>query len=421
VVKWVVDKFMWIWGKAKTIFEGIYKTIEVVFQKVYDKVSMVFIGIRNMWNSSWNELKKIMDSWFTWVNDKVELVKRKLIEVFDGLKTKAEAAMESLKAVMEKPFNILKDTLNEVWGVVVSVFKKIWGAVKELILGAKGMFGLMIESVLRAMVRGLEAIGFLIPDSILNKVRESVDKASGAFEHFSDEAKKAFDVYDARVDQSFGHSWDKQVAASVVRASGNMGEFTDSAVGDLDRFQQMADKLGIDISGMDPKAIEQWMGALRVDPGTDTMATALVQPFMQGAEAADYYAAIAMKAFQKVAFGAQSLREAMQLTPDELNAAVRLAPQMEAPEVPANRMEARQRELQDLAQGPMRELLQATHNPQWYNDWRSTFLKAHEELKEEIRALRGPESKTQPNAQARAMPARDILGEYGFNYNRVGV
>jgi hypothetical protein len=272
------------------------------------------------------------------------------------------------------------------------------------------------------MVRGLEAIGFLIPDSILNKVRESVDKASGAFEHFSDKAKKAFDVYDERVDQSFGHSWDKQVAASVVRASGNMGEFADSAVSDLDRFQQMADKLGIDISGIDPTALDALAKGLAApQAATDTMTTALVQPFMQGADAANYYASIAMKAFEKVVFGAQLMQEAMQLSPAELNAAVRLAPQLAAPEAPANRMEARQRELQDLAQGPMRELLQATHNPQWYNDWRSTFLKAHEELKEEIRALRDQESKTQPNAQARQMPARDILGEYGFNYNRVGV
>lgn len=127
-----------------------------------------------------------------------------------------------------------------------------------------------------------------------------------------------------------------------------------------------------------------------------------------------------MKAFAKVAYGAEMLQEVMHdLSPIEMLALrMRAAPPVESPA--ADGMTARQRELQELSQGPMRELLQATHNPQWYSDWRTTFLRAHEELKEELRRLQPTGRPEHANAQARPMPERDILRELGFTYNREG-
>jgi phage-related protein len=392
VVKWVVDKFMWIWGEAKTIFMGVYKTIEEVFQKVYDKVSQVFVGIQ-----------------------------AKMVEVYDGLKTKAEAAMEALKAVMEKPFNILKDTVTGVWDTVKIVFNKIWDGIKALLLGAQGMIGLVVKFMLEKIQEALGALGSLVPKSIMKNITDSVTRAGDALDGFQGKSKAAFDRFNTRVDEAFGHSWDKQVLASSLRASGNMGEFADSAVSDLDRFQQMADKLGIDISGIDPTALDALAKGLAAPQvATDTMATAITQPFLHGAEAADYYAEASMKAFAKVAYGAEMLREVMHdLSPVE---AIALRMQQAPAEPPAaDGMTARQRELQELSQGPMRELLQATHNPQWYNDWRATFLRAHEELKEELRRLQPTGRSEQVNAKARPMPERDILSERGYNYSRAGI
>lgn len=422
VVAWIVDKFMWIWGKAKSIFEGIYKTVADVFQRVYDKVAMVFVGIQNMWDKSWTELKRIMDSWFTWVNDKVELVKAKLVEVFEGLKTKAEAAMESLKAVLEKPFNILKDTLGDIWNFAADLFKKLWGGIVVIVNAAKaailGLFSYILDALktkfLDPLVAAAKAVGLdgLIPAGLVEAVEKSAAKAGQAMTNFSLTARDGVSKIDDEIQKTFvTNTLHHDVEKSAGLATEYMNAFAKASAGDVGLVGDTASKVFGDMADAE----------MTPELASDVLAMALVQPFMQGADAANYYASVAMKAFEKVVFGAQSMQEAMQLTPAELNAAVRLAPQMAATEAPTNRMEARQRELQVLAQGPMRELLQATHNPQWYNDWRSTFLKAHEELKEEIRALRDSESKTQPNAQARPMPARDILGEYGFNYNRVGV
>ena len=249
------------------------------------------------------------------------------------------------------------------------------------------------------------------------KIAEDTDDAAAAMTRM----RASIAGLRKEVGLTVGHSiqWDWDAAMNVMNkasegTTSKLGEFA-GKIGDVEGVASAAfAKVGEEAKSLDKLSAEP--GILL--PATDVMATAITQPFLHGAAAADYYAEASMKAFAKVAYGAEMLQEVMHdLSPIEMLALrMRAAPPVESPA--ADGMTARQRELQELSQGPMRELLQATHNPQWYSDWRTTFLRAHEELKEELRRLQPTGRSEHANAQARPMPERDILRDYGFNYSR---
>jgi len=420
VTKWVVDKFTWIWNQAKRVFKGIYDTVKSWFDKVYLVVSGIFTRIKQMWDKSWGELKKIMKSWFTWVQEKVDAVKTKLKEVFEGLKEKAEKAMEGLRKVLETPFNMLKGVLSSVWDVAKSTFLRVWSAVKVLINGIKALvlsiFRFVMEKLdsliirpLREALQKFPSLQKLLPKELSDAIMKSAERAKQAMNNFSLSTVAGLEDVDKKVKDVFvKNTLHHDVEDSASKATKYMDAFARAGMGD------------VALVGDEARRVFQEMAASDMTPqlASDVLSMAVVQPWMHGSVAADYYAKSALDAFGKVAEGSRSLQEVLGESL-RATAAVDLVGAVEDPVTDLGRADRRRRDLEQLALGPMKEVLAATNNPAWYSDWRATFLKAHEDMKATLlQAMMERDVRRGRNARGRPMPARDLLADLGMDYGR---